>query len=43
MFFVTNKTEGRAMNQDSYQDAVVEALVDGIQKYSDSVLTAKTL
>jgi N-acetylmuramoyl-L-alanine amidase len=43
MFFITNKAEGRAMNQDSYQDAVVDALYEGIQKYGESVIAAKTL
>src|ERR1043166_7707495 len=43
MFFITNKTEGRAMNRDSYQDAVVDALYDGIQKYGENVIAAKTL
>ncbi|HEY7163570.1 MAG TPA: N-acetylmuramoyl-L-alanine amidase [Candidatus Binatia bacterium] len=43
MFFITNKGEGRAMSQEAYQDIVVEALFEGIQRYSESVLTAKTL
>jgi len=43
MFFITNRGEGRAMNQDSYQDAMVEALFEGIQKFSQSNLIAKTL
>jgi N-acetylmuramoyl-L-alanine amidase len=43
MFFITNKTEGRAMSQESYQDAVVDALYDGIVKYKDSSLAGKTL
>ena len=43
MFFITNKSEGRAMNQHSYQDAMVEALYDGIQKYAQGVIAAKTL
>ena len=43
MFFITNKTEGRAMSREHYQDAVVEALYDGIQKYNETVLAEKTL
>jgi N-acetylmuramoyl-L-alanine amidase len=43
MFFITNKTEGRAMNQESYQNAVVDALYDGIMKYKESNLAGKTL
>ena len=43
MFFITNRNEGRAMSQDTYQDTVVDALFEGIQKYGESVLTAKTL
>ncbi|HWH79023.1 MAG TPA: N-acetylmuramoyl-L-alanine amidase [Candidatus Binatus sp.] len=43
MFFITHRTEGRAMTQDGAQDAMVEALMDGIQKYSQSTLIAKTL
>jgi N-acetylmuramoyl-L-alanine amidase len=43
MFFITNRSEGRAMNQGSYQDAMVEALFDGIQKYGQSTIMARTL
>jgi N-acetylmuramoyl-L-alanine amidase len=43
MFFITNRTEGRAMSQENYQDAVVEALFDGIQQYQQSTFAAKTL
>jgi N-acetylmuramoyl-L-alanine amidase len=44
MFFITNKTEGRAMSQATYQNAVVDALYDGILKYKESNLaTSKTL
>jgi N-acetylmuramoyl-L-alanine amidase len=43
MFFITNRNEGRAMSQDSYQDAMVKALFDGIQKYQQTTLIAKTL
>lgn len=43
MFFITNKIEGRAMSRESYQNAIVEALYDGIQKFGESALAAKTL
>ncbi|HZA53519.1 MAG TPA: N-acetylmuramoyl-L-alanine amidase, partial [Candidatus Udaeobacter sp.] len=43
MFFITNKTEGRAMSRESYQDVVVDALFEGIQKYNQSTMAAKTL
>ena len=43
MFFITNKAEGDAMGQQSYQDAVADALYDGIQKYKESTLANKTL
>jgi N-acetylmuramoyl-L-alanine amidase len=43
MFFITNKTEGRAMSQESYQNAVVDALYDGILKYKESNVASKTL
>ena len=43
MFFITNRTEGRAMSQDRYQNAVVDALYDGILKYKETTLASKTL
>jgi N-acetylmuramoyl-L-alanine amidase len=43
MFFITNRTEGRAMSQEGGQDAMVEALMQGIQKYAQSALMARTL
>jgi N-acetylmuramoyl-L-alanine amidase len=43
MFFITNKAEGRAMSQESTQNAVVDALYDGIMKYRESNLANKTL
>jgi N-acetylmuramoyl-L-alanine amidase len=43
MFFITNKTEGWAMTQDDYQNAVVDSLYDGIQKYNQTVTAAKRL
>ncbi|HEY2921819.1 MAG TPA: N-acetylmuramoyl-L-alanine amidase [Candidatus Binatia bacterium] len=43
MFFISNRSEGRAMSRESYQDAMVEALFEGIQKYGQSNLVARTL
>jgi N-acetylmuramoyl-L-alanine amidase len=43
MFFITNRVEGRAMASDDYQNAVVDSLYEGIQKYKQTVVTAKTL
>lgn len=43
MFFITNRAEGRAMSQNKLQEAMADALYDGIQQYSRSVLAAKTL
>jgi N-acetylmuramoyl-L-alanine amidase len=43
MFFITNKTEGRAMAKEANQDAVVDALYDGILNYNQSTLAVKTL
>jgi N-acetylmuramoyl-L-alanine amidase len=43
MFFITNRSEGRAMSQERYQDAVVDSLYEGIQKYNQTVMAAKTL
>jgi N-acetylmuramoyl-L-alanine amidase len=43
MFFITNKSEGRAMSQENYQDAMVEALYEGIQRYAQTTIAAKTL
>ena len=43
MFFITHREEGRAMNENKLQDAMVDALFDGIEQYNRSVLAAKTL
>lgn len=43
MFFITNKNESRAMADANYQDMIVDALFEGIQKYAQSNLMAKTL
>jgi N-acetylmuramoyl-L-alanine amidase len=43
MFFITHETESRVMVDASYQEAMVNALFEGIQKYAQSNLMAKTL
>jgi N-acetylmuramoyl-L-alanine amidase len=43
MFFITNRTEGPALSRESYQDALVESLYSGIQKFGESNMMAKTL
>ncbi|MGB7948615.1 MAG: N-acetylmuramoyl-L-alanine amidase, partial [Candidatus Binatia bacterium] len=43
MFFISNKDEARAMSQEGYQAAVVNALYDGILKYNKTTLAGKTL
>ena len=43
MFFISNREEGRAMGQGLYQDAMVDALFDGIQKYDQATTIARTL
>jgi N-acetylmuramoyl-L-alanine amidase len=43
MLFITNKTEGQAMTQESYQDAMADALFEGIAKYNESTMAMKTL
>jgi N-acetylmuramoyl-L-alanine amidase len=43
MFFITHREEGRAMSQNKLQDAMADALYDGIQQYHRSVLASKTL
>jgi len=43
MFFITNRTEGQAMSREGYQDALVESLYSGIQKFGESNMMAKTL
>lgn len=43
MFFVTNRVEGIAMSRESNQDAMVNSLFEGIQKYGQSIMIAKTL
>jgi N-acetylmuramoyl-L-alanine amidase len=41
MFFITNKIEGPAMSQESYQDAMVDALVEGVAKYNEKTMAMK--
>ena len=43
MFFITHRQEGLAMNQGQSQDAMVDALFEGIQKYDQSAVIARTL
>ena len=43
MFFISNRAEARAMSQDSHQDALVDSLYEGIQKFGQTNLMAKTL
>lgn len=43
MFFVTNKVEGPALGRQPYQDALVEALYQGIRKYQESNQVVKNL
>jgi N-acetylmuramoyl-L-alanine amidase len=43
MFFITNRSEGRAMTRENYQDAMVQALFEGIEKFGQSNLMVKTL
>jgi N-acetylmuramoyl-L-alanine amidase len=43
MLFITNRAESRAMNQDNYQEALVDSLYEGIKKFGQTNLVAKTL
>lgn len=43
MFFVSHRVEGPAMSRESTQEAMVNSLFDGIQKYSQAMQIAKTL
>jgi N-acetylmuramoyl-L-alanine amidase len=43
MFFVTNRVEGRLLAREAYQNAIVDALVEGIKKYNESILLVKNL
>lgn len=43
MFFITHRSEARVMSQENYQEALVESLYEGIQKFGQTNLMAKTL
>jgi N-acetylmuramoyl-L-alanine amidase len=43
MFFITNRVEGRVMNDEGHQDAMVDALLEGIRKYNQGTVATKTL
>jgi N-acetylmuramoyl-L-alanine amidase len=43
MFFVTHKSEARALAKEAYQDAIVDALLEGIRKYQESAQVVKNL
>ena len=43
MFFITNRVEGRAMNEEDHQEAMVDALLEGIRKYNQGTVATKTL
>lgn len=43
LFFVTNKAEGRALSSEEYQEALADALYDGIKKYQESAQVVKNL
>jgi N-acetylmuramoyl-L-alanine amidase len=43
MFFITHRVEGAAMGQERYQDAMVDALYEGIERYGQTNIVAKTL
>jgi N-acetylmuramoyl-L-alanine amidase len=43
MFFITNRVEGRAMNDEGHQDAMVDALLEGIRRYNQGTVATRTL
>jgi N-acetylmuramoyl-L-alanine amidase len=43
MLFITNRAEANMMSQESNLDALVESLFEGIQKFGETNLMAKTL
>jgi len=43
MFFVTHRVEGAAMSHEANQDALVNSLFEGIQKYNQSIVITKPL
>ncbi len=43
LLFVTNKAEGRTLARQAYQDALVEALLEGVKKYQEGAQVVKNL
>ena len=43
MFFVTHRVEGQVMSREAGQDAMVNSLFEGIQRYGQSITIARTL
>ena len=43
ILFITHSIEGRQLGKSAYQDAIVDALYQGIKKYRDSSLVVKSL
>ena len=43
LLFITNRAEAKMISQESNQDALVESLFEGIQKFGETNLMAKTL
>ncbi len=43
MAFISHRDEGAAMGQERYQDAMVSALFEGIQRYGQTSMVARTL
>jgi len=43
MFFVTHRVEGQVMSREAGQDAMVNSLFEGIQRYGQSIMMARTL
>ena len=43
MFFVTHRSEGRALSKEAYQEAIADALFEGIKKYQESAQAVKNL
>jgi N-acetylmuramoyl-L-alanine amidase len=41
LFFVTNKSEARALSKEGYQEAIADALFDGIKRYQESAQVVK--
>ncbi|HKY07448.1 MAG TPA: N-acetylmuramoyl-L-alanine amidase, partial [Candidatus Binatia bacterium] len=43
MLFISNRAEAQAMRDETHQNALVDALYEGIQKFGRTNLVAKTL